>query len=74
MGFGHDLYSSWARHRRNRGPYSNPKKQAVVFEARVGFEPTNDGFANRSVKPLRHRAFYFFMKSFFILPYFFTRL
>ena len=22
----------------------------------MGFEPTNDGFANRSVKPLRHRV------------------
>ena len=26
------------------------------FEARVGVEPTNDSFANCSVRPLRHRA------------------
>gem|GEM_PF-3740976 len=27
-----------------------------IVEARGGFEPPNDGFANRSVGPLRHRA------------------
>lgn len=27
-----------------------------LFEARVGFEPTNDSFANCSVRPLHHRA------------------
>ena len=28
------------------------------MEAGVGFEPTNGGFANRSVKPLHHPAFF----------------
>ena len=26
------------------------------LEAETGFEPVNDGFANRSVRPLRHSA------------------
>lgn len=56
-----------------RDPYSNPnrsqavgffprlkKRFAYFFETRVGFEPTNDGFANRSVKPLRHRVLLFY--------------
>ncbi len=36
----------------------SPLYCGLIFyiEARGGFEPPNDGFANRSVKPLRHRA------------------
>ena len=47
--------------------YSNPTRKwsrslspFSLRETRVGFEPTNDGFANRSVKPLRHRVLFYF--------------
>lgn len=53
------------RNRRPRDPHSNPQKnKQLFFETRVGFEPTNDGFANRSVKPLRHRVLFYFLISF----------
>lgn len=29
----------------------------ILSEAREGFEPSNNGFADRRVRPLRHRAF-----------------
>jgi hypothetical protein len=36
------------------------------FEARGGFEPPNDGFANRSVRPLRHRAILFILDNLYL--------
>ena len=41
---------------------SNEKAQqrvvAALSEAGVGFEPTNDGFANRCLRPLGYPAFF----------------
>ena len=31
---------------------------SMLREVQAGVEPANGGFANRSVKPLRHRVFY----------------
>ncbi len=31
-------------------------EKTIFMEVRAGFEPANDGFANRSLRPLGHRT------------------
>jgi hypothetical protein len=38
-------------------PASKLKTDSLILEARVGFEPTDGGFADLSLRPLGYRAF-----------------
>jgi hypothetical protein len=41
---------------RNTDPLGQKDEQVLSLEARVGFEPTDGGFADLSLRPLGYRA------------------
>ena len=61
-GFDHRIFPRKLVEKIPRPLFEPRRKQSSLLspyslrETRAGFEPANDGFANRSVKPLRHRV------------------